>query len=90
MQNAIPRTALTINTIPLIQKPVCQTNGKSTSSANNVRESIVEAIGLALLQSGCYFLLGQQKLLLAGCFSGKAENNAWLLQEGEVSAEQPI
>ena len=53
------------------------------------KRSIVEAIGLALLQRGRYFLLGQQKLLLAGCFSGKGENNAWLLQEGEVSAEQP-
>ena len=53
------------------------------------KRSIVEVIGLALLQRGRYFLLGKQKFLLAGCFSGKDENNAWLLQEGEVSAEQP-
>ena len=53
------------------------------------KRSIVEAVGLALLQKGRYFLVGQQRLLLAGCFSGKGENNAWLLKEGEVSAEQP-
>ena len=52
------------------------------------KRSIVEAVGLALLQKGRYFLVGQQRLLLAGCFSGKGENNAWLLK-GEVSTEQP-
>ena len=53
------------------------------------KRSIVEAVGLALLQKGRYFLTGQQKLILAGCFSGKNENSAWLLQEGDISAEQP-
>ena len=53
------------------------------------KRSIVEAVGLALLQKGRYFLTGQQKLALAGCFSGSGDNNAWLLCVDEVSAEQP-
>ena len=50
---------------------------------------IVEAVGLALLQKGRYFLTGRQKLALAGCFSGLGEDNAWLLCVHELSAEQP-
>ena len=53
------------------------------------KRSIVEAVGLALLQKGRYFLTGQQKLALAGCFSGLGEDNAWLLCVHELSAEQP-
>ena len=32
-------------------------------------------------------LIGHQKLVLAGCFSGSGEDIAWLLQPGELSAE---
>ena len=53
------------------------------------KQSVVEAIGLSLLQKGRFLLKGHQRLLLAGCFSGSGENNAWLLHAGEVSAEQP-
>ena len=41
------------------------------------------------MQKGRFLLKGHQRLLLAGCFSGSGENNAWLLHAGEVSAEQP-
>ena len=53
------------------------------------KRSIVEAVGLALLQKGRYFLTGQQRLVLAGCFSGLGDNNAWLLCADEVSIEHP-
>ena len=79
MQNAIPRAVIIVNIISLVQKQVYQTNGKITCSANKMKRSIVGAIGVALLQKGHYFFLGQQKLLLAGCFSAKGENNEWLL-----------
>ena len=41
----------------------------------NCKRAIVEAVGLALLQKGRYFLKRQQKLVLAGCFSGTGENH---------------
>ena len=40
------------------------------------------------MQSGRFLLIGQQKLVLAGCFAGSGENVAWLLQPNELSAEQ--
>ena len=52
------------------------------------KRSIVEAVGLSLLQNGRFLLMGQQKLILAGCFSGSGENIAWLLQPSELFAEQ--
>ena len=53
------------------------------------KRSVIEAIGLSLLQKGRFLLKGQQQLVLAGCFSGSGENSAWVLNAGEVSAEQP-
>ena len=53
------------------------------------KRSVIEAIGLSLLQKGCCLLKSHQRLVLAGCFSGLNENNTWLLHAGEVSAEQP-
>jgi len=52
------------------------------------KRSIVEAVWLAFLQNGCYYLTGKQQLVIAGCFTGLGENIAWLLQPGEVAAEQ--
>jgi len=49
---------------------------------------IVEAVGLTLLQKGRYLLTTQQRLILAGCFSGLHENTAWLLSPCELVAEQ--
>ena len=49
---------------------------------------IVESVGIALLQRGCYLLGGQQQLVLAGCFTGSNENSAWLLNPGRGTAEQ--
>ena len=53
------------------------------------KQSVIEAIGLSLLQKGRFLLKGHQQLVLAGCFSGSGENSAWVLNAGEVSAEQP-
>ena len=54
------------------------------------KHSIVEAIGLSLLQKGCYLLKDYQQLIIAGCFTGLSENGAWLLHPGEISAERPV
>ena len=50
---------------------------------------IVEAIGLSLLQHGCFLLKGNQRLVLARCISGLGENNAWLLHAAQLTVEQP-
>ena len=52
------------------------------------KRSIVEAVGLACLQNGHHILTGNQRLILAGCFSGLGENTAWLLHPDEVAVEQ--
>ena len=39
------KTALTINSVSLIQKLVYQTNGRNTSSANNVRGQQLRLLG---------------------------------------------
>ena len=54
------------------------------------KHSIVEAIGLSLLQKGRYLLKDYQQLIIAGCFTGLSENDAWLLHPGEISAERPV
>ena len=51
---------------------------------------IVEAIGLSLLQKGHHLLKDHQHLIIAGCFAGLGENDAWLIHAGEVSAERPV
>ena len=43
------------------------------------KRSIIEAIGLAYLQRGCSLLKKEQKLILAGCFTG--ETDVWEISE---------
>ena len=52
------------------------------------KRSIVESIGLSLLQQGKQHLCGHQKLILSGCFSGKNENDAWVICGNELLPEQ--
>ena len=47
------------------------------------KRSIVEAIGLSLLQQGRSLLRSTQKLVISGCFSGENENDAWSLSLNE-------
>ncbi len=49
------------------------------------KRSIVEAIGLSYLQKGWVFLHQNQTLILAGCFSGEGENDAWIIHPSDVS-----
>ena len=52
------------------------------------KQSIVEAIGLSFLQKGRLLLTGcHQSLLIAGCFSGKGENNGWIISSSKAYAE---
>ena len=51
------------------------------------KRSIVEAIGLSLLQQGQSLLRGTQKLVITGCFSGENENDAWSLSLNEPIPE---
>ena len=43
------------------------------------KRSIVEAIGLSLLQQGWSLLRGTQKLVISGCVSGENKNDVWSL-----------
>ena len=60
-------------------------NGKSTFSVNSVKDLLLKLLDS---QKGRFLLMGQQKLILAGCLTGSGENIAWLLQPGKLSAEQ--
>ena len=53
------------------------------------KRSIVEAIGLALLRSGCTKVGQGHKLVLAGCFGGEATNTAWLVQNNTIPQPLP-
>ena len=50
------------------------------------KRSIVEAIGLSLLQKGRLLLQQSQSLIIAGCFSGNGEDSAWIIHPNHVSA----
>ena len=53
------------------------------------KKSIVEAIGLALLRSARSRLFSEQKLILAGCFSGPVEHTAWAITSNEKPQPLP-
>ena len=50
--------------------------------------SIVELIGLSLLQHGRLLLHEHQRLVISGCFSGENDNYAWILSSNELLPEQ--
>ena len=54
------------------------------------KQSIIEAIGLSLLQIGRFLVQFHQKIILANCFSGDGENNAWLITAGDTSIPTPL
>ena len=54
------------------------------------KRSIVEAIGLSLIQQGRFLLKNHQRLLIAGCFTGDGEDLAWLIYTNEITAERPL
>lgn len=51
--------------------------------------SIVEAIGLAYLQTGKILLHQEHRLVIAGCFSGDGEENAWIIHPGAATIAEP-
>ena len=53
------------------------------------KQSIVEAIGLSFLQTGKFMLHPNQAIVLAGCFSGEGEDNAWVILPGDTSIPEP-
>lgn len=52
------------------------------------KRSIVEAIGLSVIQQGRFLLKSHQRLLIAGCFTGDGEDLAWLICTSEITAER--
>ena len=52
------------------------------------KRSIVEAIGLSLLQHRTLLLREHQRLVISGCLSGENENYAWILSSNELVPEQ--
>ena len=53
------------------------------------KRSIVEAIGLSLLNCARFWLQYENTLVLAGCFTGTSEDNAWIIQPADVTVPQP-
>ena len=53
------------------------------------KRSIVEAIGLSFLQTGKFMSHPNQAIVLAGCFSGEGEDNAWVILPGDTSIPEP-
>ena len=53
------------------------------------KRAIVEAIGLFLLQRAHLLLVNQQRLIIAGCFSGANANCAWLIRSDELPERIP-
>ena len=47
---------------------------------------IVQASGLSFLQKGHLFLEPNQTLIIAGCFTGDGEENAWMILPNHVSS----
>ena len=52
------------------------------------KRSIVEAMGLFLLQHGRFLLRVTQKLVISGCFSGTNEDDARVVSANELVPEQ--
>ena len=52
------------------------------------KRSIVEAIGLSVIQQGRFLLKNHQRLLVAGCFTGDGEDFAWLICTDEITADR--
>ena len=52
------------------------------------KRSIVEAIGLSIIQQGRVLLKNHQCLLIAGCFTGDAEDVPWLICANELTPER--
>ena len=46
------------------------------------KRSLVEALGLVYLRTACSYLREGQTLVLAGCFSGEAQDDAWVFNGG--------
>ena len=53
------------------------------------KRSLIQAIGLAYLQTGGQLLRHGQRLLVAGCFSGDGEENAWTIYPGTGMVPEP-
>ena len=52
------------------------------------KRSIVEAIGLSIMQQGRFLLKNHQRLLIAGSFTGDGEDLAWLISTNEITPER--
>ena len=54
------------------------------------KRAIVETIGLFFLQKGHLFLIKEQRLIIAGCFSGSSASCAWLIRPDELPEKLPL
>ena len=54
------------------------------------KRALIEALGLVYLQTARFCLYPGQKLVLSGCFSGDAEDTAWVIVKGSLPQPEPI
>ena len=54
------------------------------------KRALIEALGLVYLQTGRFSLYPGQKLVFSGCFSGNAEDTAWVIVKGSLPQPEPI
>ena len=54
------------------------------------KRALIEALGLSYLQTARFGLYPGKKLVLSGCFSGNAENTAWVIAEGSLPQPEPM
>ena len=54
------------------------------------KRALIEALGSSYLQTARFGLYPGKKLVLSGCFSGNAENTAWVIAEGSLPQPEPM
>ena len=51
------------------------------------KQSVVEVIGLSYLVKGSMLLKADQRLIIAGCYSGENGNDAWIIHSNAMTPE---
>ena len=51
------------------------------------KRAITEAIGISFLQKGKLLLINDQRLVVAGCFTGDSKNCAWVISPSEITPD---
>ena len=49
----------------------------------------MECIGCCFLQESRFWLIGSQRIILSGCFSGEQDNVAWIIYSNDMGLPQP-